>query len=128
MNYVDTDSRHIKMARTAGIISFVSMGFSILGTIIFPFILSPISLILAILSKGKTKAFTLWAKLAVIISIIALIINSFFTAFGVYMCFFDTTYQTEINEMMQEYYGMSLDEFKDSLKTEFNNPYTTIEE
>jgi len=99
------------MARLARNFSVAAAITALLQTIIFPFIFGGLSIIFATLSKGKTKAYQLNAKIAIIISVITLICNTAFTGVAYYLIFYSPTYKEYLNTTWETVYGMSWDEY-----------------
>lgn len=120
MEYVEREYKHYRAAKTANILAFVSLGSAFLSTLIFPLILSPISIIFANLSKGKTKSYSMPAKVAFIIAIAALVVNFIIGGFAVYNVFFNEAYRAQVDAVWEEYYGMSFDEYKEAMYNEIN--------
>ena len=76
MNESELNYRHIIMARTARSLAFFAAITMLFGTMIFPFILGGLSIIFAVLSKGRNLKYQMSAKIALIVSCFALIGNT----------------------------------------------------
>ena len=117
MEYVKTEAKHAKTAYSALTVSGLSFVSAVLGVFFMPFILSPIAMIISHLSKGrlKTRHFA-----AVVVAIIAFIINGCMIALGVYKFKTDPEIRNRYNTAMQEMYGMTLDEYFQTLQDQFS--------
>ena len=82
MNTSEPNYRHFIMAKSARTFAFLAVITALFGTMIFPFILGGLSIIFAVLSKGNTARYQLNAKVALIVSCIALIGNTAYTGFA----------------------------------------------
>lgn len=111
MNTSEPNYRHFIMAKSARTFAFLAVITALFGTMIFPFILGGLSIIFAVLSKGNTARYQLNAKVALIVSCIALIGNTAYTGFAFYNLFYNEEYQEQLDETFQQLYGMSLEEY-----------------
>lgn len=111
MNPTEPNYRHIIMAKTARTCAFFAVITTLFGTMIFPFILGGLAIIFAVLSKGSTAAYHLNAKIAMIVSCIALIGNTAYTGFAIYNVAFNEEYRQQLNETFEQFYGMSYEEY-----------------
>ncbi|MBQ7766071.1 MAG: hypothetical protein IJ397_04435 [Lachnospiraceae bacterium] len=111
MNTSEPNYRHFAMAKTAGTFAFAAVITALFGTMIFPFIFGGLSIIFAVLSKGNTAHYQLNARIAIIVSCIALIGNTAFTGFVFYNVFFNEEYREQLDETLEQLYGMSMDEY-----------------
>lgn len=118
MKYVELEPKHSKCAYRALTISGLSFVAAILNTIILPFILSPIAIILSHLSKGRLKEKHISAQAATVIAILSLILHivllgmKFFTFYqnGILMDDLNSATQTLYNETFEEYTNDILEE------------------
>ena len=111
MNYVPNDYRHTKTAYRALTLSGISLVSAALSTVILPFVLSPIALIFAHLSKGRTKAKHFAANAATIMAVLALILNCFIIGHTIHKFNTDAKYREEINSFFVQMYGMTMEEY-----------------
>lgn len=111
MNYSEPNYRHYTMARTSRTCAFFAVITALFGTIVFPFIFGGLSIIFAILSKGNTASYQLNAKIAIIVSCIALIGNTAYTGFACYNVLFNEEYRQQLNETFEQIYGMNMEEY-----------------
>ncbi len=118
MEYVKSETKHSKTAYRALTISGLSFLSAVFGLIIFPFFLSPIAMIFSHLSKGRLKARHFAAQLATVIAILAYIINIGMIAYGVYTFQNDAYARNRFNTMLENVYGMSLDEYTEMIINE----------
>ena len=135
MEYVKSETKHSKTAYRALTISGLSFLSAVFGVIIypfflspiamifsglniFPFFLSPIAMIFSHLSKGRLKARHFAAQLATVIAILAYIINIGMIAYGVYTFQNDAYVRNSFNTMLENVYGMSLDEYTEMIINE----------
>ena len=84
-----------------------------------PFILSPIALIISHLSKGRLKARHFAAQAATVVAVLAFILNCAMIAFGIYKLQNDPVVRGRYDAVMQEMYGMTLDEYTAMVTEEF---------
>ena len=119
MEYIKSETKHSKTAYSALTVSGISFVSAILGVFFMPFILSPIALILSHLSKGRLKVRHFAAQAATVVAILAFILNCGMIAFGIYKIQNDPTVRGKYDAVMQEMYGMTLDEYTQSVKDEF---------
>ena len=118
MEYVKSETKHSKTAYRALTISGLSFLSAVFGLIIYPFFLSPIAMIFSHLSKGRLKARHFAAQLATVIAILAYIINIGMIAYGVYTFQNDAYVRNRVNTMLENVYGMSLDEYTEMIINE----------
>lgn len=111
MNPTEANFRHHLMARTARTCSFLAVITALFGTMIFPFIFGGLSIIFAVLSKGSTASYQLNAKIAILISCLALLGNTAYTGFMIYNIGFNEEYRQELNETFEMIYGMDMEEY-----------------
>ena len=120
MEYVKSEAKHSKTAYSALTVSGLSFLSAVLGLSLFPFILSPIAMIISHLSKGRMKVRHFAAQAATLVAILAFIINGGMIALGVYKFKTDPQVRNRYNTVMQEMYGMSLDEYFQTLQEQFS--------
>ena len=118
MEYVKSEAKHSKTAYRALTISGVSFLSAILGIPFLPFILSPIAMIFSHLSKGRLKTRHFAAQAATVISILAIITNFAMIGFTIYRYQNDPALRNRINTIMQNTYGMTMDEYTELLINE----------
>lgn len=127
MNTSETNHQHFIMAKTAGTFAFAAVITALFGTMILPFILGGLSIIFAVLSKGKNYTYQLNAKIALIASCIALIGNTAYTGFAFYNVFFNEEYREQLDETFEKMYGMSMEEYTSYMFALPENTDTTTE-
>ena len=120
MEYVKSEAKHSKTAYSALTVSGLSFLSAVLGLSLFPFILSPIAMIISHLSKGRMKVRHFAAQAATLVAILAFIINGGMIALGVYKFKTDPQVRNRYNTVMQEMYGMSFDEYLANVKEEIS--------
>jgi len=111
MNTSEPNYRHFTMAKTAGTFAFAAVITALFGTVFFPFIFGGLSIIFAVLSKGNTARYQLNAKIAIIASCIALVGNTAYTGFAFYNVFFNEEYREQLDETLEQLYGMNMEEY-----------------
>lgn len=114
MNY--SNSR--KLSGTALGIAIFGLISTLIFPVVLPFILSPIAIILAILSKGGRSSLSRQAQIAVIVSVIAIAVNIFMLVFSVVSLMHtlqDPSQRKSLNTLLERTYGVSLDELLNSL-------------
>lgn len=111
MTFTEPEYYHIKLARTAKTLSFIAIITALLQTVIFPYILGGLSIIFAVISKGRNKHYQLNAKLAILISVGVLFLNTLFVGITTYNLFFNEAFKEQLNTTTQELYNMDFDEY-----------------
>ena len=111
MNYTEPNYHHIIMAKTARTCAFCAVITALFGTMIFPFIFGGLSIIFAVLSKGNTAHYQFNAKVAILVSCLALFGNTLYTGLAFYNVFFNETYRQELDETFEKMYGMDMEEY-----------------
>lgn len=111
MNESELNYRHIIMARTARSLAFFAAITALFGTMIFPFILGGLSIIFAVLSRGRNLKYQMSAKIALIVSCFALIGNTAYIGVVGYNIAFNTEYRQQLNETFEQIYGMDMEEY-----------------
>lgn len=111
MNYIEPNYHHIIMAKTARTCAFCAVITALFGTMIFPFIFGGLSIIFAVLSKGNTAHYQFNAKVAILVSCLALLENTLYTGLAFYNVFFNETYRQELDETFEKMYGMDMEEY-----------------
>lgn len=107
-NQPEPGARLANAAMITGIIALVST-FSF--TIYPPLILGSISIVLAILSRGRGKKFSSSSRLAVICAVAGLVINVALVGSSVYLLTHNSEIQSEFNQAFKEIYGESFDDY-----------------
>ena len=115
MEYIKPEYKHSKTAYRALTLSGISLLSAFLSVVFLPFILSPIAMIMSHLSKGRTKSKHRAAQAATVLAIIALIVNSVIIGYSVNKFKNDPEYRAKLDSVVQSLYGMSLDEYTNSL-------------
>lgn len=118
MEYVKSEAKHSKTAYRALTFSGVSFLSAVLGIPFLPFILSPIAMIFSHLSKGSLKTRHFAAQAASVIAVLAIILNLAMTAFTIYRYQNDPAVHNKINSIMESYYGMTMEEYTETLLNE----------
>ncbi len=111
MNPSQPNYRHFIMARTARTFAFIAIITALFGTMILPFIFGGLSMLFAALSRGNTASYQLNAKIAIILSCVALIGNTAYTGVAFYNIFFNEEYRQQLDETFEQMYGMSMEEY-----------------
>ena len=119
MEYVKSETKHAKTAYSALTLSGLSFVSAILGVFFLPLILSPIAMIISHLSKGRLKTRHFAAQAALVVAILAFILNCGMMALGIYKIKNDPEVRGRYDAIMQEMYGMSLDEYTEMVTEEF---------
>ena len=120
MEYVKSEAKHAKTAYSALTVSGLSFVSAVLGVFFMPFILSPIAMIISHLSKGRLKTRHFAAQAALVVAILAFILNCGMMALGIYKIKNDPEVRGRYDAIMQEMYGMSLDEYFQTLQDELS--------
>ena len=119
MEYVKSETKHAKTAYSALTLSGLSFVSAILGVFFMPFILSPIAMIISHLSKGRLKTRHFAAQAAIVVAILAFLLNCGMIVLGIYKIQNDPQVRGRYDAIMQEMYGMSLDEYTAMVTEEF---------
>ena len=122
MEYKEVEYKNQRIAGIAGSFAFFALISTLFRTIIFPYIFAPISIILAILSKGKMKKNTIIAQLAIFVSILSILLNTAIAGYSYYTVTHDPKYRDQLNEIFEEFYGYSFDEYLNNLSVSL--PFT----
>ena len=120
MEYVKSETKHVKTAYAALSLSSISIISAVLSVFPIPIVLSPIAMIISHLSKGRMKVRHFAAQAATLVAILAFIINGGMIALGVYKFKTDPQVRNRYNAVMQEMYGMSFDEYLANVKEEIS--------
>ena len=113
MEYVKSETKHVKTAYSSLTISGISLVSALLNVFFLPFILSPIAIILSHLSKGRLKTKHVTAKASMLLAILAMIINCLLIGLNIYRFKYDAGYRAKLDQVTRMYYGVSLDEYMD---------------
>lgn len=122
MEYKEVEYKNQRIAGIAGSFAFFALISTLFRTIIFPYIFAPISIILAILSKGKMKKNTIIAQLAIFVSILSILLNTAIAGYSYYTVTHDPKYREQLNEIFEEFYGYSFDEYLNNMSVSL--PFT----
>lgn len=115
MKYIEPTQKHSKCAYRALTLSGLSLLAAILNTIILPFILSPIALILSHLSKGRTKSKHISAQSATAIAIFSLILHIVLLSVKAFALWQNGSIMDDLNSTTQTLYNMSFEEYTDTV-------------
>lgn len=98
------------------IVSFVTM------TVYLPFIFGSISIVLALLSRGRASKLTTKAKSGIFCAILGILCNIAMIGVSFYMLFYVPGVKEQVNEVFTQMYGTTFEEmYEDILNGE--NPY-----
>ena len=122
MEYKEVEYKNQRIAGIAGSFAFFALISTLFRTIIFPYIFAPISIILAILSKGKMKKNTVIAQLAIFVSILSILLNTAIAGYSYYTVTHVPKYREQLNEIFEEFYGYSFDEYLNNMSVSL--PFT----
>lgn len=125
-NIFQKDIMHYRATRLGTTFFFVSLISFLFQTIIFPFFFSPLSIFFAYLAKGKRKKNDWYNNLTIFFSAIILILNLAFCGYCVYSVSHDTPLHQKYDEVSQQVYGISFDEYMNQLQSAMQNPETTL--
>lgn len=92
------------------ILGILTVMTAVMMTVYIPFILGGISIILAILSKGKLPRLPKMAQKGIIISIAGIILNIVIVVGSFYTVFHNPQARAEFDTMFEQVYGESFDE------------------
>ena len=120
MEYVKSEAKHSKTAYSALTISGLSFLSAAIGIYIFPFLLSPIAMIISHLSKGRLKTRLFLAQAAIVVAIVAYILNCCKLGLAIYKYENDPATRNSVNADFKEAFGISPDEYTQKLSEEFS--------
>jgi hypothetical protein len=110
MTYSPSD----RLSRTAMSLAVLAI-FSILSfPVVAPYILGSLSLVLAVLSKGGSEVYPRRSKIATIVAIVALVLNTLMLVYSVIYfnrVLHDPVLQEQFSQTLYRMYGMTLEEF-----------------
>ncbi len=112
-----------QLGRTAALLGVFSIGSTVFLPIFLPIIFGSIAVVLAILSKGKQKAFPQGGRQALILGTIGLVINFLLLAACIvtfYLILHDPSVRAQANALMQQLYGYSFDDLWGQFDTTFS--------
>ncbi len=94
-------------ALTMGILTVIT---TVMCTVFLPFLFAGLSLIFAVLSKGKNYTMNTNARTGIVTSIIGLALNIIIVAGSFYLVFTVPEYKEQLNSIYEQLYGESFDE------------------
>lgn len=106
-------------AMVTGIFAIVSF---IILPIYLPFMFGGISIVLALLSKGKAAKMVSKAKAGIICAVAGLVTNVALTVLSFYLVFTVPDLMDQVNDMFEDIYGVTFEEMLDDIM-EGENPY-----
>ena len=114
-----TDSRPTNQFAVAslamGILTIVT---TVLCTVFLPFLFSGLSIIFAVLSKGRNKNMEINARTGIITSLIGFFLNIIIVAGSFNLVFTVPEYKEQLNQVYEQVYGESFDEvWKDTIES-----------
>lgn len=117
MEYARIEQKNIRASKIASIISGASMIMTLMGLGFLSPILSPIAVIFAFLSKGKTKKMNIASHLAILTSILAVLFFFLECVFMTYNLLYNNEYRRYFRDISNSYsramYGESYFDMKD---------------
>lgn len=122
MDYKEPEYHHYRLSRLANSLAFAAFFAAMFRTIIFPYILAPLSILFAVLSKGKLKKSLLGSKIAIWISCFTLIFNTAFCGYSYYILTTPSKYREQVDQMFEQVYGETFDEYLEELQLT-NTPF-----
>ena len=103
-----------RLSRTSMSLAILTI-FSILSfPVVAPYILGSLSLVLAILSRGRSEIFPRRSRTAAIVASVALILNTALLIYSIYYfnrILHDPALQERFSETLYRMYGITFDEF-----------------
>ncbi len=107
------------LAVTASFIGIASIGASFVMPVLLPFILAPVSIMLAILSKGSQEKMTPIARRAVRFALTGLVVNTImtgYTAVSAIRMIRDPERRELLNETTYNLYGYTFDDLMEQIE------------
>ena len=99
-----------RLAGTAFFMSILSLLGAVLVTVILPYLLAPIAIVLAVLSRGGAGKMEKSARRAVLIGWIAILVNTAMIGGNYYILLHDAQAREQANRLMRQLYGYSFDD------------------
>lgn len=131
MEYLRVEHKNIKVARVSTIVSGASMLSNFIGLGILTPILSPVAIIFAFLSKGKTKKLSIASNMSILTSLLAVVFFIFSVVFMTYNMLYNNEYRRYFRDTMNTtchaFYGMSYFEYTEELDKELAQYDLSIE-
>lgn len=108
-------------AMVTGILAVVTFA---MMTVYLPFIFGSISILLALLSKGRAPKLPGKAKIGILCSITGVICNIILVCFSLYMVIANPMVREQVDKVFEAQYGITIEEmYEDMMNGE--NPYDT---
>lgn len=133
LNYSEQDPPRNEAAEslavTATFVALASIGASFVFPIIIPFILAPVAIILAILSKGRAGKLSQTGKRAVMFAVIGIGVNIMIigvTFRSTLTLMKDPLYHARLNEMTTNMYGYSFDSMLQTIDDAYGTNLTEL--
>jgi len=120
MEYVKSETKHVKTAYSALTVSVISIISAILNVVYLPFILSSIAIIISHISKGRLKTRPVPAQAATVIAILAIILHIAFLGFYIYQIQNNPVYINAMDQITREMNGMTFEEYYNSIMESMN--------
>ncbi|WP_165443999.1 hypothetical protein [Lachnoclostridium sp. Marseille-P6806] len=108
-----------QMAGTAFFLSIAALLSTLLMTIVLPYVLAPVAVVLAFLSRGEARRMEAAARRAAIISAVALAVNTVMVGGSYYVLFTDAGMRETANRMTRQMYGYSFDDMLELLEQQY---------
>lgn len=115
MNYVKPETKHAKCAVRALTISIISLVSAVVCTVFLPFILSPIAIIMAHISKGRLKHKHIAGQAAIAIAVISLFLNCTIIGYSLYRYQTSSVVRDRVNTAFYQTTGMTIQQYEDEL-------------
>lgn len=110
--FMNTNPRQ-NLARSSLIVSIAAIISVLIFPVFLPYVLAPVAIVLAILSRGGQQRAPGPAGIATVLSVIALILNTIiiaFTVLTVVHALQDPSELSQINDYLYQHYGVTLQE------------------
>ena len=111
-----TQAQHL--SRLSFLLGMGSLIFTFFMTVIIPYILAPVSIVLAVISKSDDRKISKMSRNAVILSVIALVANTAIVGTTYYSMFTNPELRQQVNSVAEQMYGYSLDDLIEAAEQE----------
>ena len=101
------------VAVTAAFVALASVGASFVFPVFVPFILAPVAIVLAILSKGRAQKLSQTGRRAITFALIGIGVNTailVLTLRSAFSLMSDPAYHAQLNQMTENMYGYTFDD------------------
>lgn len=114
--YDSQAAQYFRATKIATMFFFAALITFFFRTVILPFIFCAVCIIFSYLSKGTKTKLEKYNRMIIIFSAFLLAANTVYSVYMVYTISHDPEYRTQMNQIYEQYYGMSFDDYMGDLK------------